>query len=323
MSVKTILAIAGPKMGLSPSDSGQRDVLLRYLNEGAQELYDQSDIEGSLMEAVFPVDGNQQIVLPSYVGSLRAMREYSAQIAWNSRNMIPRYAQANWSQQWRNWRAKGTSATHSPITNEAAVVLSVHTVESPAVVVSISGPTEHASMVSEQVTLDATNKQATINFTDIKALVKDRVNNYDITVSDLDGNELAVIPNNQLKTQYRLYDVSMYPWSTPATDQSSNLMEVLYKNILQWLSNDDDEFPVVGMDNVIVNKMLQLWNEDQGKPELALSFDQKATRTLARKQEDTNRGQEHIVTFGEHPHDTLLRRNRDCPEAAPYGSLYQ
>jgi len=163
MSVKTILAIAGPKMGLNPSDVGQRGVLLRYLNEGAQELYEQSDVEGSLMELVAPVDGNQQIVLPSYVGSLRAMREFSTMIGWNARNIIPRYSKANWSQQWRNWRSKGVSATERAITNQAPVVLSVHAVENPPVVVTIDGVDTKQRIVVENhrtaISLQPTTKE--------------------------------------------------------------------------------------------------------------------------------------------------------------------
>ena len=42
-------------------------------------------------------------------------------------------------------------------------------------------------------------------------------------------------------------------------------MEVLFKKALPWMENDDDEFPATGYDNIIVNKILQLWNEEEGK----------------------------------------------------------
>ena len=64
MSVQLILSLAGDKMGLNPSLASQRAVLLRFLNEAAEELYDQSDPIGSLAEQVFKVNGDQTISCP-------------------------------------------------------------------------------------------------------------------------------------------------------------------------------------------------------------------------------------------------------------------
>jgi len=51
MSVEYILDRFGKKVGMLPSDTNQRALLLNYLNEAAQELYEQSDMPGSLEEA--------------------------------------------------------------------------------------------------------------------------------------------------------------------------------------------------------------------------------------------------------------------------------
>jgi hypothetical protein len=77
------------------------------------------------------------------------------------------------------------------------------------------------------------------------------------------------------------------------------------------LSNDTDEF-VFGQkyDNIIVNKVMQLWYEEQGNPELAMAFDTKATRSLARKHEDQNRATEDMIATVANPHDVLLPRVR-------------
>jgi len=64
MSVEYILDRAGKKLGINPNDNHQRSIMLDYLNEGAQELYEESDMVGSLVEDSFYVQGNKTIALP-------------------------------------------------------------------------------------------------------------------------------------------------------------------------------------------------------------------------------------------------------------------
>ena len=88
-------------------------------------------------------------------------------------------------------------------------------------------------------------------------------------------------------------------------------VEILYKKALPRLQNDADEYPAgQEYDNIIVNKMIQLWYEEQGKPDLAMAFDTKATRSLARKDQDQNKATEDCVSTVANPHDVLLPRVR-------------
>lgn len=322
MSVRYIFSQAGSKMGLDPSDSTQRSVLLRYLNEAAQELYEQADLEDSLLEQLFRVNGDQQIAFPPDVGPIRAMREYSTHVAWHLANKRPRYNQFNWKDRWRNWRYKGTSPLSYPLVNSAPLSVIVDSAESPNVVVSVTGPTLKASQITENLTLNASLVQSSNNFTDIVAITKDRINTFDVYVLDADQNVLAQIPNNTLSVKYRIVDVSLYPWSNTSQTTANHIMEVLYKKALPYLQDDGDEYPIQGCDNILVNKMLQLWYEDQGKGDVAAAYDAKATRTLARKKEDEGRGQEHEAALVEHPHDTLLTKNRHYGPGRYTGQVY-
>ena len=76
MPVSYILNRVGTKMGLNPSIPAERNVLLGFLNEAADELYAQSDMEGSCFEQVFKINGDQTISFPYYVGAVRAMRDW-------------------------------------------------------------------------------------------------------------------------------------------------------------------------------------------------------------------------------------------------------
>jgi len=322
MALKYILVQSGLKMGLQPSDPAQRSVLLRFANEAMNELYDQADMDGVLMEQLFRVNGDQSVALPMYVGPIRAMREYSTHVPWHLYDMRPRYNQLNWFDRWRSWRLKGVGALNNAITNETVIAVQVKKVEDPPLVVVVCGPTVDAENAIDTITMDETFKYGTQNFIDVTSFKKDRVNNFNLGLLDVDGNLLSVLANNMLEARYRLVDVSLYPWSNTDVGPTDHFMEVLYKKALPWMSNDDDEFPANGYDNIIVNKMLQLWSEEQGKGDMAVAFDAKATRSLARKHEDQHRGAEKMVALVENPHDTLLPRNRPMGPSRYMGQIY-
>jgi len=297
-------------MGLDPSDTGQRAVLLRFANEAADELYNQADIPGSLVEQVFKVNGDQTISLPAYVGRIRAIREYSSQVPWHINQMRPRYNQQNWKDCWRNWRMKNQQCLQATITNQSVLVYTTAAVENPPVVVTVTGPTATATLATESVTLSSTQVTGTVNFLDLVSARKTSANNYDITISDVDGKLLTTIPNNELEAKYQIVDVSLSPWLQQTQSQLDHYVELLYKKILPWYSLDSDEFPAYGYDNAWVNKGLQLWMEEQGKADLAAGYDAKATRTVARRVEDENRATEDTVSLVDNPHDCIQPRIR-------------
>ena len=79
----------------------------------------------------------------------------------------------------------------------------------------------------------------------------------------------------------------------------------MYKKSLPVFRNDRDEFPAVGYDNILVSKCMELFLEEQGKLEEAMLHDRKASRSLARRQADLERGQEAKAVFKRHNHDKL------------------
>jgi len=111
--------------------------------------------------------------------------------------------------------------------------------------------------------------------------------------------------------RYQIYDVSVCPWLAVTTSSLEHYVEILYKKALTVLLNNGDEF-VFGnkYDYVLTDKMLQLWNEEQGKVDIAAAFDSKSTRAVARIQQDQHRATEDAVNFVANPHDNLLPRVR-------------
>lgn len=327
MSVGYILQQAGLKMGLDKAIVDQRATLLRFLNEAAEELYDQSDMPNSLWEMVFKVNGNQTITLPAYVGELRAVREFFSQIPWHINTMRPRFNVANWPDMWRNWRIVGNSCLQATVRNTAKGTLVVKAVEDPPIVVTLNGSTEDATAVSESVTMDAVEKSMTYNYINYHGIIKDRVNLYDITVLDADGMQLSQLANNELEADYLVVDVSTFPFLNQDVSQQAHYLEVLYKKALPWYSDDGQEFIAHGYDNILVNKMIQLWAEEAQKPELAVLYDAKATRSTTRKLNNRNRAAEECVSFVPNGHDSLLctlrgRRRRTWGYGYGYGYGY-
>lgn len=309
MALKFILSQCSAKMGKNINDPMQKAILLRFINEAARELYKQTDITGSVLEQVFKINGDQTVSLPADVGTIRAAREVDSQLPWHINRMRPRYNQFNWTDVWQNYRLKNKQPLQCTITNQSVGVITVKAIETPNIVVSLSGPTADAANITEVLVMDATSKQTVNQFLDYTVVRKDRVNNYDVTLSDVDGKVLTVIPNNVLAASYQILDVSLAPWLSHSTSAQDNYIELLYKKVLPEFVNDNDEFPANdNYDDVIVNKVMQLWAEEQGKADVAIAYDQKATRTLARIMEDQNAETEDMVALVANPHDGLLPR---------------
>lgn len=308
MSLGFILSQVGFKTGQNPADAGQRTVLLRFVNEAAIELYQTSDMAGCLEEQYFKVNADQTISLPEYVGQVRAMRNSYSHEALKLSQMRPRYNQFNWVDGWRNWRVKGLQTLQTSLKNQAQVTLSVAQVENPPVVVHVSGPTVGAARFTEEVVMDAVTKNTVNTFLDIASFTKTTINAYDVILADIDGNQISYIPNNRLKAQFQILDISTAPWFPPNVNPLLGWVEVLYKKALPWFSNDEDEFPAIGYDNVIVNKCLQLWFEEQGNAQLSIGYYQKANQSLAQIHEDANRGTDDMVAMCANGHDEMNHR---------------
>jgi len=308
MPLSYILSQVGKKMGMNPSVDSQRSVMLRFVNEAAVELYQQSDMAGCLEEQCFKINANQTIALPDYVGQIRAMREQYSQIAITLSQMRPRYNQFNWPDGWRNWRVKNLQTLQTSLTNQSTLVLTVKAVENPPIVVNISGAVDGSANISESVTMDALSKETVNAYLDVSSLTKNAHSTYDVYASDIDGNQISYIANDKLKAKFQIVDISTSPWYPPNINPLLGWVEVLYKKALPYLENDNDEFPAVGYDNVLVNKVLQLYYEESGNLQAAISYQQKATQSLAQIHEDANRGTDDVVSMCANPHDEINPR---------------
>ena len=327
MSVEYILDRFGKKIGMLPSDTSQRALLLDYLNEAAQELYEQSDMPGCLQEDEFYVQGDKTVALPANVYAIRGIREKTGNNAeWETEALTARYRENNWASDNNKLRVIGysplkvslpTSITeaangtnklkvrwYGTTTTDDNYEVVVKTTHSESYLVSVTG-----TAVAVSVNATATLADLGVPFTDIVSFTRTNKPTATVGLAQLidytDSTVYAEIPSNSMESRYLIVDVSEFPFSSSAASDDSHTLQVLYKKALPRLQNDVDEFPAVGYDNILVSKCMELFLEEQGKLEEAILHDRKATRSLARRQADLERGQEQKVVFKRHNHDKL------------------
>ncbi len=330
MSVEYILDRFGKKIGMSPTDTSQRALLLDYLNEAAQELYEQSDMPGCLEEAEFYVQGDKTVAMPADVYAVRSIREKAGGNAmWETEPMTARYRENNWDTNHNKFRVKGysplkvslpTSITEAANSTNKLVVRTygitttsddyevvIKTPYSEAFLVSVAGPAVASAATSTNVTLAPSNAVVITDIISFARTLEPTATSGLVQLIDYADNDIvyAEIPSNSMESRYLIVDVSEFPFSSSAAEDDSHTLQILYKKALPRLQNDTDEFPAVGYDNILVSKCMELFLEEQGKIEEAILHDRKATRSLARRQADLERGQEQKVVFKRHNHDKL------------------
>tara|TARA_R110002051_G_scaffold149877_2_gene222437 strand:- start:2238 stop:3260 length:1023 start_codon:yes stop_codon:yes gene_type:complete len=330
MSVEYILDRFGKKIGMLPSDTSQRALLLDYLNEAAQELYEQSDMPGSLEEAEFYVQGDKTVAMPADVYAVRSIREKAGSNAmWDAEPLTARYRENNWDTNHSKFRVKGYSPlkvslptaitgaanstnrlivrTYGITTTDDDYEVVIKTPYSEAFLVSVAGPAVASATSSTNVTLAPSNAVVITDIISFARTFKPTATVGVVQLIDYVDNSIvyAEIPSNSMESRYLIVDVSEFPFSSSAAEDDSHTLQILYKKALPRLQNDTDEFPAPGYDNILVSKCMELFLEEQGKIEEAILHDKKASRSLARRQADLERGQEQKVVFKRHNHDKL------------------
>lgn len=293
MALIQILQTFCRKSGWDPNT--QRAALIPIINSAAKEIYEFTDLPGSLREIVALVPPGNIIALPYYVGELRAMREYYSFNKVLFREMAPKYSYQPWKELWSNWRVLAKSPIQNTITNATIpIVLTIAAPETEDIVVTFEGRTTAASRITEPVTIAAgqVTASATEPFIELYSITKTSTNDNDITVTGYDQNSqpmvLALIPNNRLESRYTIVDVSKLP-SGGEQGTANRYIEVLYKEPLFYMTEDGDTFPAEGFDDAIAYKALEheASTRENGS-DMALAWYEKCVQILNQRTEHTN-----------------------------------
>jgi len=286
----------------------QRQPLVDKINEAAEEIWESSDLPGSLRELTLSVNNDSIIALPYFVGELRAVKPCNKE--WNQtelQSQAPRYYRNPWPALWNNWRTLGYSATTADIQNGGPLVLTINTAD-PTLIITIVGQTSNAAQIAEQVTMTATTKQTTHSFSNVVGIIANKNPSSNVDIADTDGNAISILHTVTQEARFCLYDISLYPSLT------ERVVDCLYKLRLQKMVLDSDCFPIPDYDDIILLKVKQLLAEDEpGKEQQALLMHQKIGDRLAKKAEHKTSGVKYKMAFAPRKMLGLFRPGRYYP----------
>lgn len=286
MALKNILDILAADFGLDMTNSEQRALTLSFVNKAAEELYRMDDLEGSLAEMVVNIDnGKQQVALPPSVEHVRGGRYYESRQALEIDHISNRYLKGSTEVWPLTFRKKGSMPISRSLENQSILKFSIPAVEASDIVISIKGSTDRSSAFYETLTITAgeLEVESSENYKGIFSIRKDRVTTYDVSIADVEDNDLGVIPNTQLFSRYIIWQVSDSEYSGSLSTSGS--LEILYKKAFVPFHNDYDQF----LDNdkfdlAIIEKFKELRSKNSDAFQL---YQMKANQSMQIAHEDS------------------------------------
>jgi hypothetical protein len=303
--------------GLDPEQ--QRQTLINLLNSSARAMYNRLECNKVYWENTLSVPPNKIVTLPPYIYELRGMRASTTEMVFTAKSMSsPRYVRKDWSYRWRNWRDLGESPIMMNPSLVAPLSVSVANIETSPVTLYISGQTNKALRIEEKVVVDSLSKQTLNMFgPEIYAIYcTDSNRTCDISISDANGNLLAVLYNMDNETRYKMVDVSEAPWSLDTTGGNS-LIDVLYKCLLRRMSRDSDSFPAsADYDNAWYWMAMYLYYKPmQNKPTDFENFFSNALIEMKAIKEGNEGNLDKRVSFGRNKYYNLTKGIKVYPGA--------
>lgn len=278
--------------------------VLKELNLAWSTLYGVSDIPNSLATIfVRPASGTQNyITLPGFVGRVQGVRFSN----WGPtiRLMYPTNYFSGTGPRWQSmleWRSVDEVPTSAEIQNIGPVTLSVPAPLADDLEVTIIGQAAGASRARETVTLPAGERsvESATGFGPIlDSITKTVYAAKDVTLTDKDGNEIAVL--GAAETQTRYIEIKFSDSCGNYIDFNCQCFEVLYKKRAQVLWFDEDTIPApyhVTVQNAAVASILAGRSSD-GDMTRAAAFAGISAQSATRFAQDQLRGTDVRVITG-------------------------
>lgn len=233
--------------GFAGSSETDKAYLNKLINDAIDEIYRDNELYLSEREQIFNVGADKQVItLPSEVDKVLAVRRYESRNKVAQEDMRPRYRSMGWAEPYLGypylkWRFKNRSCLKREFLNTAPFTYTINQPVTGGFTLTITGKTATASRIVETITFSDTDisKTGTVPFVEYHSIQKNTTTTQDVIVTDADGNEMAVLPNNATKVSYPYYQIlDRYE----SISSGSTLVEVLYKLEQPKLVNDTDSF---------------------------------------------------------------------------------
>lgn len=322
-----LLRHASEITNISNRSSEERAQLLLYINRAGEELYNSHDIPGAMREQYFTIVASTQLItLPWYVHLIRGIRRatYSSKIQLV--DMRPRYHYRPWRQQTLQWRLLGDRPLEQNMTDNGRLTLSLQGAETESLSVTILGQTTQAAMTKEVVTFEpgqtqvtTTNQFTTETPTGVRSIVKSRTTTYDLVVTqELDGRQIATIPNSQLQSLNQV--IQVHDGNYSLIYSGNELVEILYKLPYEQLVEDADLFIDTGKyDDALIWKMREQWySTKEGGAEQSILAKAKCEELMQKLCGNIEESVEKTMTFAE---DGIEFAPRHTYRFARYGQI--
>lgn len=310
MSFRNILIDCASEIGLQLTNVDDRAWLVAKINEAAEDLYTSDDLVGCLREQVFSFEvDDQQITVPWYVYKIRGARWSRLKMPIRLDDMRSRYATQGYSEMlWRGftWRIKEKRPIERDISNAAPLVVSIPIAETSSFNVNITGSTANSIRVTEQILFSpgelihtAVNTFISNNGSfPIESITKDILTTNDVVLTDVNGLEIARIPNSELSSSYTVIQITDFDQNTFVNDGCS-CIEILYKTRFTPFRNDYDEFPCGPIyDKAIFYKFMELYKGKAGDVDMAVLAKAKANEIVGNLARETELGEDIRLDFG-------------------------
>jgi hypothetical protein len=246
MALLDILQRLAADCGYNIKDINERDSVVSKINKAALEIYQMTDLPGSLDEQIFnlAVDATE-VVLPAHVAEARYGRYVNTQENIQFEHQLNRY---NFPGIYNKacafkFQRKSTSCLTKTIANQSILKFYMPLPMAEDIVISIQGPTDRATQCREKVILVSGETEAVSleNFkSPLKSLRKSHITESDIIVYDVEDNEIGIIPNNQRYSRHTIWQIQDDTDGLLQIADSS--VEVIYKKAFVPLEEDEDQF---------------------------------------------------------------------------------
>lgn len=300
-----------------------RQVLVDIFNAACRIFHQELESTKMYREVTLIVPPDCIASLPAYIGEVKGIREHSTEqiVPLNSIG-VPRYTNKTLLYKIKNWRDMGDSPVQQNLVLVGPLTLTCPGVESTPAIVQIRGQTSNANSLEESVTMTSESMTTSNQFGPrIDNIASFSARNSDITITDGNGNVLAVLWNSAQKTRYKLIDVSQIFWSMSDTISGNTFMDVYYKVPFILAKNDTDSFGGGDdYDEAIREMMLHLnYKTQAGKEQQSKDALMRADQILKSVKDGTEDGIHKKINWGRNRFYGLFTRGRHRMSGNDYG----
>jgi hypothetical protein len=291
MNLKYILEQVESSSGMNSPElnSKSRELLIKFINKAAQEIYKEIDLPRVLKEAYINVTNSTRVTLPTFVGELRAVRNPKGKM--DLTDLRPRYALADWHNEWNKFRIVGETAINQEILNTSPLSVETSNADDD-LIITLVGETDTSNRATDNIQMTEAEVLGTKNFNNITSISKNKITEDVVKIYDAENNELAVIYADQFTSRYLVVDISKYP-AMQCCDGESFTAEILFKPRLGSLFFDQDTFPLQGYEDLLILRTKQLIAEENpGEEQRAILMYNKSQEIIKQEIQDKT---DHVV----------------------------